>query len=65
MLKKVFKSLKGICESNKVAFRVSGIKDDEKEYNTTNMGQLAAISIINMIREDVFYGSVSFIVQIS
>jgi len=48
-----------------VAFRLSGVKDEEKEFNTTNMGQLAAISIINEIRDNIFYGSVSFIVQIS
>lgn len=65
MLEHLFQKIRGICESNKAAFRQSGVKDEEKEFNTTNMGQLAAISIVNEISGNIFHGSVSFIVQIS
>ena len=65
MLEHLFQKIRGICESNRAAFRQSGVKDEEKEFNTTNMGQLAAISILNEIGGNLFHGSVSFIVQIS
>ena len=45
--------------------RRSGCRDEEKEFITTNLGQLAAISIINEIKENPFYGSLSFVVQVS
>jgi hypothetical protein len=47
MIEKIYNKIKGICRQNSQIFRVSGIKDQEQEYNTTNFAQLASVSIIN------------------
>jgi hypothetical protein len=41
------------------------MKDIETEHNTTNISQLAAVSIIMEMKENIFFGSVSYIVQMS
>lgn len=65
MLPVLLRRIKAISESNTSMFRVSGIRNCEKEYNTTDIGQLASISIIMEMKQNVFFGSISFVVQIS
>jgi len=61
----LYNKIRGVSRQNSQTFRLSNIKDNEREFNTTNMGQLAAVSIIYEIKENPFYGSISFIVQMS
>lgn len=61
----LLQKLRTVSRTNSQVFRTSGIRDDEKEYNTTQIGQLALISIIMEMKDNVFFGSVSFLVQIS
>lgn len=43
---RIYGKLRQIGRQNSQVFRVSGIADSEKEFNTTDVAQLAAISII-------------------
>jgi hypothetical protein len=61
----LLQKLKSVSRTNSLVFRTSGIHDYEKEYNTTQIGQLALISIIMEMKDNVFFGSVPFLVQIS
>lgn len=61
----LLQKLKIVSRTNSQVFRTSNINDSEKEYNTTQIGQLALVSIIMEMKSDLFFGSVSFIVQIS
>ena len=61
----LLQKLQMVGKTNRITFRTSGIADSEREYNTTQVGQLAATSIIAEMRGNIFFGSISFVVQIS
>ena len=65
IVRHLYDKIRGISRQNSQTFRQSKVRDNEREYNTTNMGQLAAIAIIYEIKQNAFYGSISFIVQMS